>query len=159
MKVYIKKDKALKLLGEGKVYSKKDLILKEQDDNKLVADASSNDESFGGVSNAEKAIDTTLQKNPTADAASTDMASLGPKQNVGNGQGVVIRTNQVDFEKNRGAFSNMAQRMPNAELQVDRGDGVQPLVAHKTPRKVMDEMRENSVPFTKSELTEFLKSL
>ena len=28
-----------------------------------------------------------------------------------------------------------------------------------TPRKVMDEMRDNSVPFTKSELTEFLKSL
>ena len=29
MKVYVKKDKALKLLGEGKIYSKKDLVLRE----------------------------------------------------------------------------------------------------------------------------------
>jgi hypothetical protein len=28
-----------------------------------------------------------------------------------------------------------------------------------TPRKVMDEMRANSVPFTKTELTKFLKSI
>ena len=29
MKVYVKKDKALKLLGEGTIYSKKDLLLRE----------------------------------------------------------------------------------------------------------------------------------
>ena len=33
MKIYVKKDKVLKLLGEGKVYSKKDLLLREDDSN------------------------------------------------------------------------------------------------------------------------------
>ena len=36
---------------------------------------------------------------------------------------------------------------------------VKPINASVDSRKVMDEMRENSVPFTKSELTEFLKNL
>jgi hypothetical protein len=36
---------------------------------------------------------------------------------------------------------------------------VQNINASVESRKVMDEMRANSIPFTKSELTEFLKSL
>ena len=47
---------------------------------------------------------------------------------------------------------------PNMQVNVMNDDKVQ-LAAHKTPKKVMDEMRENSVPFTKEEMTEFLKSL
>jgi hypothetical protein len=63
-----------------------------------------------------------------------------------------------------GELDKISKDLPAAKIVYDKnagGNGVQPmrLAAHKTPRRVMDEMRANSVPFTKTELTKFLKSI
>ena len=165
MKVYVKKDKALKLLGEGKVYSKKDLILKEEDLN-------------GGtdtitLTNDGEGID---KKTPPSEMAN-DIKNELPKVNAG-GKPVQFNVSPDDIAgvtPNTQLTQNSTQAPPSVNvsmndprltqmMQQNAKNGystnvVKPINSSVESRKVMDEMRENSIPFTKSELTEFLKSL
>ena len=116
MKVYVKKDKALKLLGEGKIYSKKDLLLRE----------------FGNDNDGGTTV------------TSTDTTT--PNQGLTDGVKQLNKTPQADaFEKTVGDEASGI----NNGLQTNS----------VAPRKVMDEMRRNSIPFTKKELSKFLNSL
>jgi hypothetical protein len=162
MKVYVKKDKALKLLGEGKVYSKKDLVLKEQDgENALIGDVTSNDEQLQGATGLQNAVNKKSAENPAADGWSAELGNLnqggGSAQQNGNGV-IQLTKSQLAQPQTKQMLDRTRITNPNMQVNVMNDDKVQ-LAAHKTPKKVMDEMRENSVPFTKKEMTEFLKSL
>ena len=159
MKIYVKKDKALKLLGEGKVYSKKDLMLKEEDgNNALIGDGTPNDGKVNGISGMETATNKELASHPAEDGVSFDLDSLTNSGQKLKGDGISMTMTQDQLKANKPQLSNMAQQMPGAEVKIMRNQPNMQM-SSVTPRKVMDEMRANSVPFTKSELTEFLKSL
>ena len=165
MKVYVKKDKALKLLGEGRIFSKKDLMLKEEDLN-------------GGTDTITLTNDGegTDKKTPPNEMAN-DIKKELPKVNAG-GKSVQFNVSPDDVAgvtPNTQISQNSTQAPPSVNvsmndprltqmMQQNAKNGystnvVKPINASVDSRKVMDEMRENSVPFTKSELTEFLKNL
>ena len=159
MKVYVKKDKALKLLGEGKVYSKKDLVLKEGNtNNPLIGDATPNDEKVNGVSGLETVANQQLSSHPAEDGVSVGLDSLTNSGQKLKGDGVSLTMTQDELKGNKPQLSSIAQQMPGAEVRIMRNQPTMQ-VSSVAPKKVMDEMRENSVPFTKEEMTEFLKSL
>jgi hypothetical protein len=162
MKVYVKKDKALKLLGEGRIFTKKDLILKED----TGISASLNPE--GGDVNANQAqtassnifnhvpsaTATTLQSDDVNGVTAPMLSQNDPASDV---------THEIPLkDANASAIQAAAKqggtiKIVKQQPQQNNSLGLQN--SSVTPRKVMDEMRENSVPFTKSELTEFLKNL
>lgn len=165
MKVYVKKDKTLKLLGEGKIFSKKDLLLKEEDLN-------------GGTDTITLTNDGegTDKKTPPNEMAN-DIKKELPKVNAG-GKLVQFNVSPDDVAgvtPNTQLSQNSTQAPPSVNvsmndprltqmMQQNAKNGystnvVKPINSSVDSRKVMDEMRENSVPFTKSELTEFLKNL
>lgn len=156
MKVYVKKDKGLKLLGEGKVYSKKDLLLKE---------------AVGNVPYAPNLSTAAMKANQQAAETPANKVQMISGGDLGNKNGQK-RDVKVGFNTHDPNARHEVEQMVNRS---DNPDGIDilmdtnPLTQSSdgstldtnsvTPRKVMDEMRANSVPFTKSELTAFLKSL
>ena len=165
MKVYVKKDKALKLLGEGRIFSKKDLLLKEEDLN-------------GGTDTITLTNDGEgTDKKATPNEMADDIKKELPKVNAG-GKPVQFNVSPDDVAgvtPNTQLSQNSTQAPPSVNvsmndprltqmMQQNAKNGystnvVKPINSSVDSRKVMDEMRENSVPFTKSELTEFLKNL
>ena len=164
MKVYVKKDKGLKLLGEGKVYSKKELMLKEQDgDNNGGTDTIT-------LTNDGEGTDKKTPANELANDIKTEL----PKVNAG-GKPVQFNVSPDDpagVTPNTQLTQNSTQAPPSVNVSMNdpklaqmitrnaqNGYSTNVIKSSVESRKVMDEMRANSVPFTKSELTEFLKSL
>lgn len=159
MKVYVKKDKVLKLLGEGKVYSKKELMLKEEG---YTVDANTSNQQIKTSGNALTALKNAANQNPNG-TSTLDGGDIGAEKTITNNDGDNSAI-KVGPSVKPGELDKISKDLPAAKIVYDKnagGNGVQPmqLAAHKTPRKVMDEMRANSVPFTKKELTAFLKSL
>ena len=158
MKIYVKKDKVLKLLGEGKVYSKKDLILKEfkAGGNNVVA-------TVPGVTNVRQFVNKgaqTYNQNGNVGLIQGEMGQFDNQNdaNTGEGLGVDLPVNATGQQIAK--VQNMANQPGNDDMKINltppttETDQTDSLGENK-----IIKMRENSVPFTKSELTEFLKSL
>ena len=159
MKVYVKKDKVLKLLGEGKVFSKKELMLKENgitisQTTPTTPDAFINNSvaALNQTPNAKKTVIPTnmADNNPKDDGPKLTL----PKSSAMTGQGKTAAKNFVNQNKDNGQIEVVDDSKVNnaSSNPLTTSEG-------KLNKKVMDEMRANSIPFTKSELTEFLKSL
>jgi len=163
MKVYVKKDSVLKLLGEGKVYSKKDLVLREMD-----GDNTNNDTvSINLAPDNKNTSISDLSRN--AQTARTQVNAAGKQVvgdvNIEDMEGIsqpTIGPNDPGSDMFVTAQDSSAPAIRQAGVAAANGkiSNVRiPLNQSVTSKKVMDEMRANSVPFTKSELTEFLNSL
>lgn len=158
MKILVKKNNGFVNLGEGKIYSKKQLILKEK--NELIGDVTSNDETIQGASGLQNAVNKKTAENPTADGWSTDLSNLKQGNSAqNNGNGVMKFTqNQLNQPGTKQLIDRAAQTNPNMQITVMKNNSS--LQTNSvTPRKVMDEMRKNSIPFTKKELHKFLMDL
>jgi hypothetical protein len=158
MKVYVKKDKGLKLLGEGKVYSKKELMLKEfkAGGNNVVA-------TVPGATNVRQFVNQgakTYNQNGNVGLIQGEMGQFDNQNdsNTGEGIGVDLPVNATGQQIAK--VQNMANQPSNDDMKINltppttETDQTDSLGENK-----IIKMRENSVPFTKSELTEFLKSL
>ena len=156
MKVYVKKDKALKLLGEGKVYSKKQLMLKEGG---ITAMVGKNDAPAGNLVNQARQ---TINTNSNVDSvyipteANSSMPGADKRMVANNMQDTTLQTTSDKLNSNE---LNKASQMGVEGMEVTKPNNSGTSFESIKSRKVMDEMRANSVPFTKSELTAFLNSL
>ena len=155
MKVYVKKDKVLRLLGEGKVYSKKELVLKE---NGVTAVANPDGQDFGSESDAVNKINQELRK-PGVDAVVTPKSDLPVAKNIQQQQQTADFQTTIPANNLNPSTLSKAAKDGQGEVKVQKPTTTGAIMSSVTPRKVMDEMRANSIPFTKSELTKFLKSL
>ena len=158
MKVYVKKDKVLKLLGEGKVFSKKELMLKEDEKLSLTADEEDGAEPVGNaVQKGVSELDS-IGKDASYEIKPQNVAGgrVKPQTTVSNGAPL---TPTVTVNKNDPNLVNIVKTNTANGTGVKIQDVRGSVNSSVTPRKVMDEMRANSIPFTKSELTKFLKSL
>ena len=166
MKVYVKKDKVLKLLGEGKVYSKKNLMLKEEDmngDSNTITLTNDGEGSDSKTPANELGTDAAKELNTVNASGKNVQFNIQPNRVAGITPNNTITQNGT---KSTPAVT-VSQKDPrlNTLIQKNAQNGyatnvVKGLQTNSVlPKKVMDEMRANSVPFTKTELTEFLKSL
>ena len=161
MKVYVKKDKLIKLIGEGKTYSKKNLILREgisgfepgaPNVSAAARDAATKLASNGNLSDVTGSADDVTQGNAASangniqdPTITTDVKS---PQSIQQTQNILNRMNPSEKANVDVKFIDGAKQKNN---NMENSSVIS--------RETLDEMRENSIPFTKSELTEFLKSI
>ena len=164
MKIYSKKNNGLRLLGEGRVFSKKQLVLREFD-----TDTTSNNNDTVSVNlspDNSNSNPSDLAKNAqTASTISAPGKKVVGNVNIEDVNGVsapTISPNDPGSDmsiKANGNSSNDIKNAANAAAKARVANVTVPIRNSVTPRKVMDEMRKNSIPFTKSELTRFLKTI
>ena len=133
-------------------------MLKEEKE--LIGDVTSDDETIQGASGLQNAVNKKTAENPAADGWSTDLSSLKQGNSAqNNGNGVMKFTQgQLNEPGTKQLIDRAAQTNPNMQVTVMKNNSS--LQTNSvTPRKVMDEMRRNSIPFTKKELNKFLTDL
>lgn len=163
MKIYSKKNNGLRLLGEGRVFSKKELVLKEMNGD------TGNDTDTVSVNlspdNDNKDSSELAKNAQTASTISAPGKQIVGNVNIEDVNGVsapTISPNDPGSDmsiKANGNSSNDIKNAANAAAKARVANVTVPIRNSVTPRKVMDEMRKNSIPFTKSELTKFLKTI
>lgn len=155
MKIFVKKDNKLKPLGEGKIYSKSQLRLNEDG-------FDANLGMSNGIQQAQMKAKQMMSKNPTINSASADAGKLDGQSDTTSGEGVNL---QLPVNAT-GAQLATAQRMvkdqsaddaqitftkPQTQSSMNNNNGMS--------ESKITEMRKSSIPFTKGELNNFLRSL
>ena len=150
MQVIIKKNNRLVTLGEGRMYSKSQLKLNELDANIGMAN---------GIQQAQMKAKQLMNRNAGVTSASADAGKLDNQNDTQGGEGVELRV-PVNAT---GPQLAQAQRMVK-----DQGSDDAQITFTKPQTSATDnglgesriiEMRKNSIPFSKKELSSFLKSL
>ena len=152
MQVIIKKNNKLVKLGEGRIYSKSQLKLNE------LNGIDANIGTANGIQQAQMKAKQLMNQNAGVTSASADAGKLDNQNDTQGGEGVELR---VPINAT-GPQLAQAQRMVK-----DQGsDDAQ--ITFTKPQTSMDnglgeskivEMRRNSIPFSKKELSSFLNSL
>lgn len=155
MEVLVKTDNGLQRLGEGKIFSKKQLKLKEGID---AAIGSAN-----GLQQAREEAEKLINQNPSVDSASADLGKLDGQNDTSTGEGTKI---QLPINASATQLNNVQQMSKNqanddVEVEFTKNDTNNSSSSTNESRKnrKLVEMRYNSVPFTKKELSSFLKSI
>ena len=151
MRVLVKENNRLKDLGEGKIYSKSQLKLNELDANIGIAN---------GIQQAQMKAKQLMNQNAGVTSASADAGKIDGQSDLQSGEGIELK---VPVNAN-GQQLAQAQRMvkdqgaddaqitftkPQTPSSMDNGLGESRII----------EMRKNSIPFTKKELSSFLNSI
>lgn len=166
MKILVKRNNKLVNLGEGRIYSKSQLRLNEvEDDNTAIG---SGDKPFQVDLTNGQDVSSPTDVSRNATAASTKLTTLPNAEGVINIEDAGWTTTPNIAPHEPGADVGITA---NGKTDKDIKDAVEqakdvrasrvivPLKNSVAPRKVMDEMRRNSIPFTKKELSKFLNSL
>lgn len=155
MEVLVKTDKGLQRLGEGKIFSKKQLKLKEGIDAAI--------DSANGLQQAQQKAKKLINQNPSVDSASADLGKLDGQNDTSTGEGTKI---QLPINASATQLNNVQQMSKNqanddVEVEFTKNDTNNSSSSTNESRKnrKLVEMRYNSVPFTKKELSSFLKSI
>lgn len=160
MKIMVKTDKGLRTLGEGRIYSKSQLRLSEDYTNgkvSLTLNPSGQDVKASSVqTSAQNMLNTvpqatavTLQADDVDGVTAPTFSNSDPRNDT---------VQQMDVRHaTSAAVSNAAKN--GGTLQITKDDPQQTSMESKENKKDIVEMRENSIPFTKKELNEFLRSL
>lgn len=165
MKVLVKTNKGLKILGEGKIYSKSQLRLNEVDNNGdsntiTLTNSGEGSESKAPpteiANDAKKELSTVNASGKKTQFQVTPTSVAGVTPNASMTQNSTQAPPAVDVSKNDPRLPNLLQK--NAQNGYSTN-----IIGLETSsiksRKVMDEMRRNSIPFTKKELHKFLREL
>ena len=162
MKIFVKTDKGLKKLGEGKIFSKNQLMLREFSQNGVTAVANPDGQNHTAsqmLSNARRIAQKPGVKTVVMSSADT---GIGATKNVPSNSPLSDVKKIIPLNKaNDSVISQLtADGQGEVELTSDSNANNSALETNSVkPRKVMDEMRRNSIPFTKKELSMFLNSL
>jgi hypothetical protein len=155
MKIFVKRDNKLKPLGEGKIYSKSQLRLNED----------SFDANLGmvnGIQQAQMKAKQMMSKNPTINSASADAGKLDGQSDVNGAEGIKLEVpvnatgsqlaqaqRMVKDQSADDAQITFTKPQTQSSMNNDNGLGESKII----------EMRKNSIPFTKKELSNFLRTL
>lgn len=163
MEIYVKKNNKLVNLGEGRIFSKKDLLLKEYDasaNSKVTLTLNPN----GGDVNSNQLptmARNMFNRDPNATAATIqadDIEGVTVPNFQQNDPRSDMKT-QLPSDTNPATIQQAAKNGGTIELTKNTStDNELGMGENKESKRVM-EMRENSIPFTKEELTSFLNSL
>lgn len=140
MRIFSKNNNKIVELGEGRIFSKSQIKLNEEVEANLGM--------ANGVRDAQMKAKEMMSKNSNVGAASTDAGKLDGYTDRSNGEGMKL---QLPIDANGSEISQAQQMVRNhanndMEIEFTKQDKIQ-------------EMRNNSIPFTKKELSEFLNNL
>lgn len=148
MEILVKTNRGLKSLGEGRVYAKKQLILKEDGLDANLGMSSS-------IQAAQMKAKQMMSKNPTVTSASADAGKLDGQMDSQNGEGVRL---ELPVDAN-GKQLAQAQKMVSDTNADDAQITFTKNQDSMTTESRLAELRVNSVPFTKTELDEMFNGI
>lgn len=148
MEILVKTNRGLKSLGEGRVYSKKQLMLKEDGLDANLGMSSS-------IQAAQMKAKQMMSKNPTVTSASADAGKLDGQMDSQNGEGVRL---ELPVNAN-GKQLAQAQKMVSDTNADDAQITFTKNQDSMTTESRLAELRVNSVPFTKTELDEMFNGI
>jgi hypothetical protein len=152
MDTYVKRGRKLIHIGEGRVFRKGDLMLREDDTSQtgITAVANQDGSDFSSSSDAVNKIKQTIQK-PGVSNVQVPKNDLPIAAHKVEDPTLGDTSTRIELNKlTPGTLDKLAS---------DGQGNVEVVKSSVDSRKVMDEMRRNSIPFTKSELTDFLRSI
>lgn len=160
MKIMVKTDKGLRSLGEGRIYSKSQLRLSESYTNgkvSLTLNPNGQDVRASSVqTSAQNMLNTVPQATAVTLQADDVDGVTAPTFSPSDPRNDTVQQMDVKHATSA-AVSNAAKN--GGTLQITKDDPQQSSMESKTTKKDIVEMRNNSIQFTKKELSEFLSSL
>lgn len=148
MQVLVKNGGKLYPLGEGKMYIKKQVKLREGLDAAI--------DGASGISQAREKARQLINKG--ASSASGDLGKMDGQNDSSTGEGTKIQIPVNASAKQLNNVQRMAKDSNNDDMEVEftKSDA-------STNESIRDqklvEMKKNSIPFTKKEMRDFLKTL
>jgi len=155
MKIFVKKDNSLKPLGEGRIYSKRQLKLNEFTNGKVSLTLNPNGQDVR-ASSIQTSAQNMLNQVPQATAVTVQSDDI---------DGVSTPTFSASDPRND-TVQNIAAKNANGATiqQAAKNGGTINITKDDSQQNGLGEsriieMRKNSIPFTKKELNNFLSSL
>ena len=147
MKIFVKRDNGLKKLGEGKIYSKSQLKLNEDFTNGKVSLTLNPNGQDVRASSVQTSAQNMLHQVPQATAPT--FSPNDPRND----------TVQQLTTKNASSAAVQNAAKNGGTIQITKDDQQQTAMESKKTSNKIVEMRKNSIPFSKKELSDFLSSL
>jgi lipopolysaccharide export LptBFGC system permease protein LptF len=149
METFVKKNNKLVRIGEGKLLKKGEILLKEE--------VTANGGEANGIQQAQMKARQIMNKNSgVVDSVVTKAGDTDNQKD--KGEDITV---SADVNSSPGQLTNIAKQLPdNANLKFydkNKTNGNNGTTSTNESRIV--ELRRNSVPFSKNELTKFLKSI
>ena len=155
MKIFVKKDNGLKQLGEGRIYSKSQLKLNEFTNGKVSLTLNPNGQDVR-ASSVQTSAQNMLHQVPQATAVTVQADDI---------DGVTAPTFSPSDPRNDTVQNITAKNATSAAVQNAAKNGGTIQITKDDPQNNglgesrIIEMRRNSIPFSKKELSNFLNSL
>jgi hypothetical protein len=152
METFVKKDNKLVRIGEGRLLKKSEITIKED-----VNGIDANIDGANGIQQAQMKAKQLMNKNPGVTSASSDAGKLDGQKDSNSGEGLELKV-PVNATGNQLAQAQRMTKDQNADdakitfTKDNQSNGM-------TSESKIVEMRKNSVPFSKKELTNFLRKL
>lgn len=149
METFVKKNNKLVRIGEGKLLKKGEILLKEE--------VTANGGEANGIQQAQMKARQIMNKNSgVVDSVVTKAGDTDNQKD--KGEDITV---SADVNASPGQLTNIAKQLPdNANLKFydrNKNNGNDGTTSTNESRIV--ELRRNSVPFSKNELTRFLKNI
>ena len=152
MQVIIKKNNRLVKLGEGRIYSKSQLKLNEL--NGLDANIGT----ANGIQQAQMKAKQLMNQNAGVTSASADAGKLDGQNDRQSGEGIELKV-PVNANGNQLAQAQRMVKDQGADDAQITFTKPQTSTTNGLGESKIVEMRRNSIPFSKKELSSFLNSL
>lgn len=145
MRTYVKKNGKLNLVGEGRLYSKRDFVLRE--------DIDANLGSASSIQQAQLKAKKQMNQNAGVTSASIEAGKADGQADTQSGEGIKLEVPVNATGKQLAQAQKMTkdQGSDDAQITFTKED------PNTTNESRVYEMRMNSVPFTKRELSSLLK--
>jgi hypothetical protein len=156
MQVIIKKNNKLVKLGEGRIYSKSQLKLNEL--NGLDANLTAGNVPVNGIQQAQMKAKQLMNQNAGVTSASADAGKLDGQNDTQGGEGVELRVPVNATGPQLAQAQRMVKDQGSDDAQITFTKP-QSSTSNGLGESKIVEMRRNSIPFSKKELSSFLKSL
>ena len=147
MRTYVKKNGKLNLVGEGRLYSKAELLLREGGLDANIGSADS-------IQQAQLKAKKMMNQNAGVDSASVEAGKADGQADSQSGEGVKLQIpiNATGKQLAQAQKMTKDQGSDDSEIQFVKND------SNSTNESKIYEMRMNSVPFTKRELSKLLNN-
>lgn len=160
MKIFIKRDNGLKKLGEGKIYSKSQLKLNEDFTNGKVSLTLNPNGQDVRASSVQTSAQNMLHQVPQATAVTVQADDIdGVTAPTFSPNDPRNDTVQQLTTKNASSAAVQNAAKNGGTIQITKDDQQQTAMESKKTSNKIVEMRKNSIPFSKKELSDFLSSL
>ena len=152
MRVLVKKGDKLLSLGEGKIYSKSQLKLNEDDG------FQANIGQANGIQQAQLRAKQLMNRNAGVESASIDAGKADGQEDTQGGEGLELKVRVNANGKQLAQAQQMTrdQGLDDAQITFTKPSTES---SFGTNESRIIEMRKNSIPFTKKELHNFLKDI